>query len=381
MAELAREVICLFGLPFDVVTMGQTVRLVREAVGSRQPLFLSTPNLNFLIGCQHDAAFRQSVLDSDLSVADGMPLIWMARWLGAPLPERVTGSGLFERLRDEPPPPGQAAIKVYFFGGPPGAAEAASLSLNAGALGMVCVGFETPGFGSVADMSTPDVLARINASGADFLVVALGAVKGQAWIQRNRAQLLVPVISHLGAVVNFAAGTVNRAPVWVQKSGLEWLWRIKEEPTLWRRYWGDAKALVSLMLGQLLPHARWLRRQPIPAPATLSLLPDGQNHRLSLQGAVFDPLPVAMLITLQQAATVTTPLLLDLTQATGFGPGFAGQLLRLAQAMRLQNKPLQITRLPPLMKRLFGWNGLTDLILLSEEYQTPNASEANASKK
>jgi len=74
-------------------------------------------------------------------------------------------------------------------------------------------------------------------------------------------------------------------------------------------------------------------------------------------------------------------MFLDLTQATGFGPGFAGQLLRLAQAMRLQNKPLQITRLPPLMKRLFGWNGLTDLILLSEEYQTPNASEANASKK
>ncbi len=373
MAEVAREVICLFGLPFGVVTMGQTVRLVREAVHTRQPLFLSKPNLNFLIACQHDAAFRQPVLDSDLSVADGMTLVWMARWLGVPLPERVTGSGLFERLRDEVPPPGQSPIKVYFFGGPPGAAEAASLSLNADVRGMVCVGFETPGFGSVADVSTPDVLQRINASGADFLVVALGAVKGQDWIQHNRAQLSVPVISHLGAVVNFAAGKVSRAPVWVQKSGLEWLWRIKEEPKLWLRYWGDAKALVTLALGQLLPHARWLQIQSAPAPAALSLLPDGQWHRLILQGAVFDPMPAAMLITLRQAATVATPLLLDLTQATGFGPGFAGQLL-LQKAMMLKNKPLKITRLSPLMKRLFGWNGLTTMILLSEGCQATNAS-------
>jgi len=362
MAYLEREVICLLGLPFDVVTMDETVRRVREAARTRERLFLSTPNLNFLIACQHDAAFRQSVLDSDLSVADGMPLVWMARWLGVPLPERVTGSGLFERLRDEVPPPGQSPIKVYFFGGPPGAAEAASLSLNADVRGMVCVGFETPGFGSVADMSAPDVLQRINASGADFLVVALGAVKGQAWIQRNRMQLTVPVISHLGAVVNFAAGTVSRAPVWVQKSGLEWLWRIKEEPKLWRRYWGDAKALVVLVFGQLLPYARWLQRQGSHVPGRLSLAPEGLVHRLSLSGAAMDPLPAQMLATLQQAAAVDTPLLLDLSQATGFGPGFAGQLLRLEKAMAARQQSFQMAPLPALMARLFAWNGLGRLL-------------------
>ncbi len=362
MGNTRRDVVCLLGLPFDVVTMEQTVQRVHEAVRTREPLFLSTPNLNFLIGCQHDVAFRQSVIDSDLSVADGMPLVWMSRWLGVPLPERVTGSGLFERLCDDLPAPGQAPIKVYFFGGPPGAAEAASSSLNAAARGMVCVGFETPGFGTIDDMSTPDVLQRINASGADFLVVALGAVKGQAWIQRNRAQLTVPVISHLGAVVNFAAGTVSRAPVWVQKSGLEWLWRIKEEPTLWRRYWNDAKALVSLIFGQLLPHALWLRRQPAPAPASLSLLPEGAVHRLSLCGAVADPLPPAFLATFQQAAELSAPLLLDLTQATGFGPGFAGQLLRLEKALAQRQQALQIAPLPAPIQRLFSWSGLGRLL-------------------
>lgn len=362
MRDLRGGVICLFGVPLDVVTMAQTVQRVRDSVHSRRRLFLTTPNLNFLMACQYDAAFRQSVLESDLSVADGMPLVWLSRWLGVPLPERVTGSGLFESLRDEAPGTGEAPIKLYFFGGPPGVAEAASRSLNAEARGVVCVGFETPGFGTIEEMSMPDQLQRINASGADFLVVALGAVKGQAWLQRNRAQLSVPVISHLGAVVNFVAGTVSRAPVWVQKSGLEWLWRIKEEPTLWRRYWHDGKALLTLVFGQLLPHARWLRRQRSAVPGSLSLAPEGLVHRLSLSGAAMDPLPAQMLATLQQAAAADTPLLLDLSLAAGFGPGFAGQLLRLEKAMAERQQPLQVAPLPALMARLFVWNGLGRLL-------------------
>jgi N-acetylglucosaminyldiphosphoundecaprenol N-acetyl-beta-D-mannosaminyltransferase len=140
MNDLDRDPVCLLGLPFDAVTMDGVVHAVRDAVRARRRLFLSTPNLNFLIGSQRDAAFRASVVDSDLSVADGMPLVWMSRLLGTPLPERVTGSGLFERLRDELPQYAERPIRVYFFGGPPGAAEAAGRSLNERSAGMVCVG-------------------------------------------------------------------------------------------------------------------------------------------------------------------------------------------------------------------------------------------------
>jgi len=90
------------------------------------------------------------------------------------------------------------------------------------------------------------VLQAINASQADFLVVALGAKKGQAWILHNLEHLQVPVVSHLGAVVNFVAGTVQRAPAAWQRAGLEWLWRIKEEPALFGRYWNDGLALFGL---------------------------------------------------------------------------------------------------------------------------------------
>jgi N-acetylglucosaminyldiphosphoundecaprenol N-acetyl-beta-D-mannosaminyltransferase len=250
-----RNVHCLLGLPFDAVDIASAVARVRTAANEGPPCFLSTPNLNFLIACRDDTAFRDSVIMSDLSVADGMPLVWIARLLGLPIRERVAGSSLFEALRRDVSRP----LSVYFFGGSPGVAEQACKRLNAEAGGLRCVGFECPGFGSVEDMSSVATIDRINASSADFVVVALGARKGQAWIERNRSRLSAPVISHLGAVVGFVAGTVSRAPAWMQKTGLEWLWRIKEEPDLWRRYFGDGLALARLLATRVLPLTVYLR--------------------------------------------------------------------------------------------------------------------------
>jgi N-acetylglucosaminyldiphosphoundecaprenol N-acetyl-beta-D-mannosaminyltransferase len=360
----ARDVVCILGLPFDAITLQDAVQGVRDAIHARRRLFLSTPNLNFLIGCRSDAAFRRSVIDSDLSVADGMPLVWMSRLLGTPLPERVTGSDLFERLRNEPLPPGRSPIRVYFYGGPPGAAEAAARRLNAGSSAMVCVGFESPGFGSVEELSDPETIARINARGADFLVVALGAVKGQAWIERNRGRLQAPVISHLGAVVNFEAGTVSRAPPWVQRAGLEWLWRIKEEPALWRRYGRDARAFLGLAAGKLLPHIVWLRthRPGRGARAEVALHHDGDGARLRVGGVVPNAMPPAVDAALQACSRLAGPVWLDLGQVERFGPTFAGRLLRLDQQLAARGRALRLAALSPAAVRLLRWNGLESLL-------------------
>lgn len=254
-ADFNRKVHCIMGLPFDAITLEHATAQVREAAFNRTPCFISTPNLNFLITSQRNEAFRQSVIKSDLSLADGMPIIWMAKLMSIPITERVAGSDLFEALRKSP----GRKIKVYFFGGQPGVAEKAMRILNTEAGGMECVGFETPGFGSIEEMSTPESIAKINASGAEFLVVSLGAVKGQAWIEHNLDALNVPVVSHLGAVVNFVAGNVRRAPQWMQKTGLEWIWRIVEEPSLWKRYYFDGLGLLKLGT-QLLAYAKSSRK-------------------------------------------------------------------------------------------------------------------------
>ena len=264
--DFSRDVRCILGLPFDAVTEAQAEEALRHAIDGRKRCFLSTPNLNFAVGCLSDAEFRTSVLQSDLNLADGWPVVAIARMVGAALPERVAGSSLFERLIASPRRP---PIAVYFFGGPDGAARAACERLNARPSGAVCTGFDSPGFGGVAEMSSAAHLERLNAARPDFVVVALGARKGQAWIQANRAGIEAPVISHLGAVVNFTAGAVTRAPRWVQAARLEWLWRIKEEPGLWRRYASDGWSLLRLLVTSVVPFAI---HQRLSAPSRQAVL-------------------------------------------------------------------------------------------------------------
>jgi len=274
-----RDVVCLLGLPFDCVGLNAAVDKLRAAAATKARCFVSTPNLNFLVAARSDPAFRDSVLRSDLSLADGAPIVWMARLLGLPIPERVAGASVFEALRAHPGPP----LGVFFFGGPPGSAEAACRNLNAAAGGLRCVGFDDAGYGSMDDMSAPERIEKINRSGASFVVVALGAKKGQAWIERNLSALDAPLVSHLGAVVNFVAGTVNRAPPWVQGIGLEWLWRIKEEPGLWRRYLGDGLSFTRLASAQALRRLRPRSAHRTPEPACTWAAEPAPNGGLALR--------------------------------------------------------------------------------------------------
>jgi N-acetylglucosaminyldiphosphoundecaprenol N-acetyl-beta-D-mannosaminyltransferase len=285
MTDFNRDVYCVLGLPFDAMTLSETLNRLRRAVADREQCFLSTPNVSFVIGCLEDSEFRLSVINSDLSVSDGMPFVWVACLLGIPIRERVAGSDVFDALRKD----ADHSMSVYFFGGPHGVAESACHQLNANITGMNCVGHECPGFGSITEMSNESVLARINDSGADFLIVALGANKGQAWITRNRERIAVPIISHLGAVVNFVAGTVRRAPIWMRRYGLEWLWRIKEEPGLWRRYLRDGLAFSSLLLTRVIPYF-WYARCHKPdasqlANANAEWQEEEQNCTIRLRGA------------------------------------------------------------------------------------------------
>lgn len=283
--DFTRPVYCVLGLPFDAVDTAQSVQLLLARAGKGERCFFSTPNLNFMIASLQDPAFRDSVMRSDLSLADGMPVVWLARLLGLPITTRVAGSTVFEQLRAQRATP----LKVFFFGGPDGVAQQAADALNADGGSMRCVGAYSPGFGTLADMSTPAIIERINASGADLLVVALGAKRGQAWIEHNLHALRTPLISHLGAVVNFVAGTVSRAPSGVGGLGLEWLWRIKEEPALWRRYWHDGVALLRLLTTSALPGALAERRaRAAKAAPVLHERDDGHHATLTLGGAWHD---------------------------------------------------------------------------------------------
>lgn len=353
--DFNRDVHCLLGLPVDAVTLEQAVGRVRSAVTARRRCFLSTPNLSFLNGCLGDRRFRDSVINSDLSVADGMPLVLVALLLGIPISERVPGAGLFEALRRDP----RRKISVFFFGGPDGVAAAAGARLNSEDAGLVCVGHHSPGFGSVEEMSSDAIIDKINASGADFLVVALGARKGQAWIERNRARIAVPVISHLGAVVNFTAGTVSRAPRWMQRVGLEWLWRIKEEPELWLRYWRDGMALVRLLLTRVLPYAWHLRWHPADASELASARvrrdDEGEVCVLVLEGAWLRENLGPLRLRFADAADSGRPIRVDLRGVTRADSAFVGLVMLLHGHLAAHRRSLQIVPPQPQVRRVFRY--------------------------
>lgn len=283
------SVYAVMGLPLDDLSQAQAISKLWHVVRHREKSVLTTPNLNFVIACRKDPDFFRSVLESDINVADGMPLVWIAKALNIPITERVAGSSLFEAIRTSPPPDSGPPMRVFFFGGAPGVAQLAHERINADVRGMVSVGFLDPGFVDVDEMSGPFTIDAINACSPDFVVVALGAVKGQAWINRNRASLTASLVSHLGAVINFSAGSVRRSPQVMQRLGLEWLWRIKEEPQLWRRYLSDGLTFLGIVCREVLPLWWSNSFRPVPVDSfRRARIVLGSGHpatRLSLVGA------------------------------------------------------------------------------------------------
>jgi N-acetylglucosaminyldiphosphoundecaprenol N-acetyl-beta-D-mannosaminyltransferase len=364
-SDLDRNVYCVIGLPIDALDMPATLDRIEAAARSRTRCFISTVNLNFLVTSLSDGEFRASVLDSDLCPIDGVPLVWIARLIGIPVAERVSGSDIFDALkaRDRKKPLG-----IFLFGGEEGVAEEAGSALNATRSGLTCVGSLNPGFGTVEQMSNKALIDKVNASQADFLAASLGARKGQLWLHRNLCNLTVPVRAHLGAVMNFQAGTVKRAPTWLRTRGLEWLWRIKEEPHLWRRYVYDGIVLMRLLLTRVLPLAtlrRWqkLRSAWRPKDLLISTHEDHDSVIIRLRGHANQRNSAAAIACFRETLTKGTKhLVIDLTGTRVIDGRFFGLLLMVRKSLKGQGAKLDFTGLSPVIRREFWLNGVDFLL-------------------
>ncbi|OUR71113.1 hypothetical protein A9Q78_10550 [Methylophaga sp. 41_12_T18] len=358
---LSRDVYCIFGLPFDVTNLYDAVHNVSLNIGGEKRYFFSTPNLNFVIAAQSDPEFFQSVVDSDLSVADGMPIIWVAKLLGIPLPERVAGSSLFDELSMRPAYKNK--INVFFFGGQKGIAEQAHNKLNETSIGMKSCGFYDPGFVSVDEMSSTEIIQQLNRANPDFIVVALGAKKGQQWIQHNKHQLNAPVISHLGAVINFVAGNIERAPIVWQKFGLEWLWRIKQEPVLWKRYLSDGLEFSQLLVSKVIPLAlydRYLKRTgSFKNRLELSTSTELTAQVVSIGGCIHHQ---NMMMVKQQFSSLLddsdSNIVIDCAGLTYFDAAFLGTLLLFQRYLNEQKKTLTLQAVPKRIIRIISLNNV-----------------------
>jgi len=363
---------CVFGLPFHALSLTEVVTSLREAMRTKRHVFLSTPNVNFLVACQSDAVFRDTVILSDLSVPDGMPIVWMAKLLNIPIAQRVAGANLFEALYKNTVTSASEQRSVYFFGGPDGAAQAACDNLNhypaaEGALpALRCAGYASPGFGSIEDMSSPAIIAHINASKADFLLVALGARKGQNWILHNQSRLTPTVVSHLGAVVNFVAGTIHRAPPFFQRAGMEWLWRINQEPALWVRYFKDAVLLLGLLVlrgvPQVLLEKTFGTARSDATKATFEIVQSNTCVSVKLQGVWVSSNRYRLWNALRGVVSHDLDVHLDMTGVVFVDCAFLGLLLHLRGTKMRQQRQLRITGASRKIRRTFYFSCVAYLL-------------------
>lgn len=366
--DFSRQVYCVLGIPVDAIDMSGLLCTVECAAASGTPFVISTPNLNYLANSQRNAKFRETLFESELCPADGMPIIWIARLLHLPIKQRVAGSDMFEELSA---PYSTRRLNLFLFGGTKGAAEAAARSLNESPGELHCVGFLYPGFGTIEELSQAHIIDEINASHADFLLVALGAEKGQLWLQHNRRKLQIPLRAHLGAVLNFAAKKCRRAPFIARKLGLEWLWRIKQEPYLWPRYWNDGITLLGLLLTRGLPLAIWTRWEQLTARGqrklVVHLTEDAESVTLNLSGAAIEGNIDEAIACFRHAAAAKKTICVSFSHTCMIDARFLGLLLMLRKQVKEQNSRLTLIGLSYRLRTAFRLNGLG--FLLASEAQ------------
>jgi len=231
-----RRLVVILGVPFDNMTMEEVVARIEDFVLAGEPRYVATANVNFVVKAIHDPEFMEIVQTADIITADGTPILWAARWLGTPLKERVAGSDLVPLLADAA---ARKGYRVFLLGGAPSVGEKAAANLRR-KWPRLEVHHYAPPFDPLLEMDHQQVLERIRAARPHLLFVSLGAGKQEKWIRMNLKDLGVPVCVGVGATVDFLADVVPRAPVWMRKSGLEWLFRIVQEPgRMWKRYFFD----------------------------------------------------------------------------------------------------------------------------------------------
>ena len=243
------EAVPVWGIPFAPITRPQAVDAVMALVEAGRPSFFITANVHYAMLTEQHAGLRELNARAAFVLADGAPIVWASRRGPRPLPERVAGSDLIYDLCERSARDGR---RIFLLGGAEGVADAAAGRLTHLFPGLRIAGTACPPHREPTAEEHDLLVGRIAAAKPDLLFVAFGQPKGEFWIDRNLDRLGVPVCVQVGASLDFVAGRVRRAPRWVQKIGMEWLYRISTDPKrLAPRYARNLAFLTRKVLGSV----------------------------------------------------------------------------------------------------------------------------------
>lgn len=231
----------------DNLTMEEALKRIDELIQENRNAYVVTPNVDHIVQLEHGGPLTEVYKNADLILTDGKPLIWISKWYKTPIKEKISGSDLFPRICDLAAKKG---YRMYFLGAAEGVAAKAAENLEKRFPGLQVVGTYSPPFGFEKDEAEMGkILKQIKDARPHILIVGLGCPKQELFILHHKDALGVPLSLGLGASLDFEAGNIKRAPKWMADHGLEWLYRITQDPKrLAKRYLVDDIQILKLAI-------------------------------------------------------------------------------------------------------------------------------------
>jgi N-acetylglucosaminyldiphosphoundecaprenol N-acetyl-beta-D-mannosaminyltransferase len=340
-----RSPFILLGVPIDAYDFSYTVShllsLVEAGRASGKSYQAATINTDFLVKSVRDGKLLHLLHHVDWATADGMPVIWAARLLGVHAPERVAGADLVPALAERA---AQKGYSIYFYGAAPGVAQRAADTLKQRYPGLRVAGVCSPPF-TKTEQTDPEIIEAIRATSPDILFVALGNPKQERWIQMYREKLSVPLLMGVGASLDFLAGKQKRAPLWMQQVGLEWLFRLLQEPRrLWQRYF------VDMVVFSVLFARQWWSLHPKRISPTsrgrISWRPNSSESFIHLSGVLTSRNVKALQSVFDEALSFSPRLIIDASGVRFLDSGVLGLLSEAAKQAQKHGGALTLVDTP-----------------------------------
>lgn len=244
----------ILGIPVSSINMEMALSEVDSWISRGERRFVCVREVNGLMEAQKDPELRALHELAGLITPDGMPLVWLSRWKGQKHVTRVCGRDLMLATCQWGVPKG---YRHFFYGGAPGVAELLVKKLTERVPGLQVAGIHCPPFRALTPEEDQAVIEKINSSGAHFVWVGIGSPKQEFWMRDHVGKLHASALFGVGAAFDFHAGVKPSAPIWMQKIGMEWLFRLATEPRrLWKRYLINNSWFLALITLELLGRKR-----------------------------------------------------------------------------------------------------------------------------
>jgi N-acetylglucosaminyldiphosphoundecaprenol N-acetyl-beta-D-mannosaminyltransferase len=357
-----RKLIALLGSPLDNLTIEETIERFIDFVAMGRATHkghqVATVNVDFLVKSLVDPELKYILQEVDMATIDGMPLVWGSRWLGTPVTERVAGSDFVPLLVRRA---AQEGLSIFLLGATPEVSSRAAEKLAQENPGLVIAGVISPPFQPVLEMD-PEIAVQIRAANPDILLVAFGNPKQEKWIEAYGAQVQVPLMIGVGATLDFIAGEIKRAPKWMRRSGLEWLFRMLQEPRrLFKRYFQDLFYFAIYFARQY-----WLqhpRKETDPQTPKISIQEQEQHSILSLKGEITTKEGAAMWQQAHTALSQSKHLLIDLQDCTFLDSAAVGTIMGVVKSASDRGARVTLTGASPRVQKIISFHKLDYLTL------------------